>query len=101
MVFLKRLVFCEQPPGFTNKNFPFHVCHLNHALNGLQQASHAWFERLTMFYYFALVLLALKQIPIFLYHIHQVVFMLMISLLQVQTLYKSYSLFHHLAKNFH
>lgn len=42
----------EVPPGFTNKLFPQHVCKLQKALYGLQQAPQAWYERLSTFLIF-------------------------------------------------
>lgn len=42
--FLKEIVYMEQPQGFINKEFPYHVCHLK-PLYGLKQAPHAWFDR--------------------------------------------------------
>jgi hypothetical protein len=36
-----------QPPGFTNPNFPHHVCKLHKAIYGLKQAPSAWFSRLS------------------------------------------------------
>ena len=39
----------EQPPGFSNPQFPNHVCKLSKALYGLKQALRAWFHRLSTF----------------------------------------------------
>lgn len=36
-------VYCEQPSGFVDPNFPDHVCLLRKALYGLKQAPRAWF----------------------------------------------------------
>lgn len=36
-------------PGFLDGNFPNQVCHLKHALHGLKQAPHAWFDMLGNF----------------------------------------------------
>lgn len=47
--FLNETVYMEQPPGFTNHQFPNHVCKLNKALYGLKQAPRAWFHRLSTF----------------------------------------------------
>ena len=38
----------KQPPGFEDKNVPFHVCKLDKALYGLKQAPRAWYSRLSM-----------------------------------------------------
>ncbi|KAI3673709.1 hypothetical protein L6452_39837 [Arctium lappa] len=46
---LDETVFMEQPPGFTNPQFPNHVCKLSKALYGLKQAPHAWFQHLSTF----------------------------------------------------
>ncbi|KAI3785937.1 hypothetical protein L1987_45063 [Smallanthus sonchifolius] len=46
---LNETVFMEQPPGFTNPQYPNHVCKLSKALYGLKQAPRAWFQRLSTF----------------------------------------------------
>ena len=42
-------VYVEQPPRFESETFPQHVFKLNKALNGLQQAPRAWYEKLSSF----------------------------------------------------
>ena len=39
-------VFMPQPEGFTNSQFPNHVCKLHNALYGLKQAPRAWYDKL-------------------------------------------------------
>lgn len=39
----------NQPPGFTDKNFPDHVCKLKKSLYGLKQAPRAWYNRFAVF----------------------------------------------------
>ncbi|KAI5336671.1 hypothetical protein L3X38_015939 [Prunus dulcis] len=36
----------HQPPGFSDPNFPNHVCQLKKSLYGLRQAPRAWFDKL-------------------------------------------------------
>lgn len=43
--FLRETILIEQPPGFIDKRYPNHVCHLKKALYGLKQAPRAWFDR--------------------------------------------------------
>lgn len=43
---LNEEVFMSQPPGFTDKDRPNHVCYLLKALYGLKQAPHAWYSEL-------------------------------------------------------
>ena len=42
----------EQPPGYTDPQFPQHVCHLKRALYGLKQAPRAWFQQFSFFILF-------------------------------------------------
>jgi len=39
----------HKPPGFIDKDFPFHVCKLQKAIYGLKQAPRAWFHELRTF----------------------------------------------------
>ncbi|XP_019080347.1 uncharacterized mitochondrial protein AtMg00810-like [Vitis vinifera] len=39
----------EQPPGYTDPQFPQHVCRLKRALYGLKQAPRAWFHHFSSF----------------------------------------------------
>ena len=39
----------EQLPGYTDPQFPRHVCRLKRALYGLKQAPRAWFHRFSSF----------------------------------------------------
>ncbi|RVX21294.1 Retrovirus-related Pol polyprotein from transposon RE1 [Vitis vinifera] len=47
--FLNEEVYMEQPPGYTDSQFPQHVCRLKRALYGLKQAPRAWFHRFSSF----------------------------------------------------
>ncbi|KAM1550335.1 hypothetical protein ACFX10_042608 [Malus domestica] len=47
--FLREDVYMKQPSGFTDKQFPSHVCKLQRSLYGLKQAPRAWFERFSDF----------------------------------------------------
>jgi hypothetical protein len=42
-------VFVKKPLDFENPNYPNHVYKLSKALNGLKQASRAWYDRLKFF----------------------------------------------------
>lgn len=46
---LEEEVFVEQPPGFVNPKYPYHVYRLDKALYGIKQALRAWYENLTQF----------------------------------------------------
>lgn len=39
----------QQPPGFHNPDYPYHVCRLKKSLYGLKQAPQAWFNTLYSF----------------------------------------------------
>lgn len=41
---LSEPVYVEQPPGFKDIDWPYHVCHLKQALYGLRKAPRAWFD---------------------------------------------------------
>lgn len=43
-------VYMDQPPGYTDPQFPQHVCRLKRALYGLKQAPHAWFQYFNSFF---------------------------------------------------
>ncbi|KAL5818331.1 hypothetical protein ACOSQ4_022173 [Xanthoceras sorbifolium] len=43
---LHELVFMEQPPSFTDPQFPLHACKLKKALYGIKQAPRSWFTTL-------------------------------------------------------
>lgn len=47
--FFYKIVFMEQPPGFTNDKFPNHVCLLKRSLYGLRKCPRTWFDRLSSF----------------------------------------------------
>ncbi|KAH7556718.1 hypothetical protein BM1_06152 [Bipolaris maydis] len=44
-------IYIEQPEGFSNSNYPNHVCLLNKALYGLKQASRQWQKLLSSLLY--------------------------------------------------
>lgn len=43
--FLSEEVYMRQPQGFTDPNFPNHVCKLHRSLYGLKQSPRTWFQR--------------------------------------------------------
>ncbi|MCH82973.1 copia-type pol polyprotein [Trifolium medium] len=47
--YIQEEVYVDQPPGFTNFEFPNHVYKLKKALYGLKQAPRAWYDRLSKF----------------------------------------------------
>ncbi|KAJ4746261.1 Gag/pol [Rhynchospora pubera] len=44
---LHETVYMQQPPGFTDPQFPSHVCLLHKAIYGLKQSPRAWFHTLS------------------------------------------------------
>ena len=46
---LDEQVFCQQPTGFVDTDYPDHVCLLSRSLYGLKQASRAWYQRIAAF----------------------------------------------------
>jgi hypothetical protein len=46
---IKEEVYVEQPPGFEDSEYPYHVYKLSKALYGLKQAPRAWYECLRDF----------------------------------------------------
>ena len=46
---LQETIFMEQPSGFINKFFPYHVCQLRKSLYGRKQAPQAWFLELSTY----------------------------------------------------
>jgi hypothetical protein len=46
---IKEEVYVEQPPGFEDSEYPYHVYKLSKALYGIKQAPRAWYECLRYF----------------------------------------------------
>ncbi|GJX94395.1 retrovirus-related pol polyprotein from transposon RE1 [Tanacetum coccineum] len=46
---LQEEVYMVQPPGYTNPQYPNHICKLKRSLYGLKQAPRAWYMALTSF----------------------------------------------------
>ena len=46
---IKKKVYIEQPLGFEDLKFSYHIFKLNKALYGLKQAPRAWYDRLSKF----------------------------------------------------
>ena len=46
---LDEQVFCQQPTGFVDTDYPDHVCLLSRSLYGLKQAPRAWYQRIAAF----------------------------------------------------
>jgi hypothetical protein len=46
---IKKEVYVEQPPGFEDQEYPYHVYNLHKALCGLKQAPRAWYQCLRDF----------------------------------------------------
>jgi len=47
--FIEKEVYFKQPPSFGDQTLPDHVFKLKKALYGPKQASHAWYDRLSVF----------------------------------------------------
>ncbi|MCO5586900.1 hypothetical protein L7F22_040845 [Adiantum nelumboides] len=46
---LQEEMYMEQPPGFQNTSYPNHVCKLQKALYGLNQAPRAWHDKIAQY----------------------------------------------------
>ena len=46
---LDEQVFCQQPTGFVDTDYPDHVCLLSRSLYGLKQTPRAWYQRIAAF----------------------------------------------------
>ena len=46
---IKKVVYVEQPSGFEDPKFFYHIFKLNKALYNLKQDPRAWYERLSKF----------------------------------------------------
>ena len=47
--FIKEEVYVEQPPGFEDTKYPYHVFLLKKAVYGLKQAPRVWYKRLSVY----------------------------------------------------
>jgi hypothetical protein len=45
--FLAETVYMQQPPGFEDVQYPYHVCKLQRSIYGLKQSPCAWYARLS------------------------------------------------------
>ncbi|GLT44417.1 hypothetical protein SLA2020_183190 [Shorea laevis] len=68
---LSEQVFMEQPPGFTDEQYPSHVCYLRKALYGLKQAPQAWFDKWSIFLLKLGFSCSIADPSPFTYHTHQ------------------------------
>jgi hypothetical protein len=65
---LEEDVFMKQPPRFVDPKFPLYYCKLEKALNGLKQASWAWYSQLSAKLHSLGFKSSKADISLFLYH---------------------------------
>jgi len=75
-------LYMEQSPGMANLAYPKHMCKLHKVRYGLKQASHAWFDRFSIFLLKYCFFYSLANPSLFIFHFnHQI--LLLLLLLQI------------------